>query len=205
MNKLDRSSSEWEKKVEAELSVHDKAIDRWLIQWGLESQYQKNEIKNMVFICFKKYVELGKIRIQGSNDALQFFKVNLQQEQPIRELRSYLRSCLFNQVKQLLRLHLNRKVHQVDIRDLESLGSQISQDDSFYRDNSEKLILLCEIREKMKQLSQEDRRILELFYFEDLSFIEIARQLEIEGFPLRHIDNLRKRKERALEKLRLKY
>ncbi len=205
MSRLDRSSSEWEKQVEAELSVHDKMIQKWLIQWGLESQYQINEIKSMVFICFKNSVELGRIRIQRSNDALQFFTVKPQQEQLIRKLRAYLRTCLLNKVKQIFKLHLDRKVYEVDIEDNESSVYRLSQDNFFYRDNPDKWVIACEVREKMRQLSREDCRILELFYIEGLSFMEIGKQLENEGFPLWNLDNLRKRKERAIERLRLKY
>lgn len=205
MTRGDRSLSEWEIKLEVELSVHDKSIERWLIQWGIQSHYQKNEIKNAVFIHFKERVESGEIKIQGSNETLQFFTVNSQQEQPIRELRAYLRTCLFNEVLRILRKERSRSRYQVNIEDAENLVSRTSQDDLFSRNNPENWLTLCEIREKMSQLSREDRRILELSCFECLPFIEIAKQLEIEGFPLWNPEALRQRKKRALDRLRLKY
>jgi RNA polymerase sigma factor (sigma-70 family) len=199
----DRRLSEWQQLLKSELDAQDKSIDARLVQAKLKGDHDRDEIKNEVFISITQQVESGKIRIQQSDDAIHFFTVKPQQEEQIYSLRAYLRTCLFNQIREISRC--KRKEQQVDIDNSKTLIYQISQDSSLYRNHPENWIREREIREKMNQLCLEDRRILEMFYFQGLSFIEMAKQLEAEGFPLYKLENLRKKKERALEKLRQRY
>jgi hypothetical protein len=69
---------------------------------------------------------------------------------------------------------------------------------------------VAHLKEKLKLLSFEDHKILELSFFQNLSYQEIAHSLKSSGFPPDgnapyNVNGLRKRKQRALAKLRKLY
>lgn len=205
MTTSNRSLSNWENVVEAELDTLDKSIEIRLLQTGLNVCFEKEEIKNTVFLIFKKRVASGKIRVQQDNSIVHFFTLKSSVEEPIHKLRPYLRTCLFNEINRIFHLYKKQKTNQVNIDDFKESVSQTLPNSSFYRDNPEDWIEKCELRDKMHLLENEDRLILELFYFEDLSFEEIAKRLKSEGSPVYRHDYLRKKKQRAMDRLRLLY
>lgn len=62
-----------------------------------------------------------------------------------------------------------------------------------------------ELRDKIRQLPNEDSAILNLFYFEKLSCAEISIRLESKCYPRYTEENIRQKKFRSLKKLRRLY
>jgi RNA polymerase sigma factor (sigma-70 family) len=169
-------------------------ILRYLQRLKLDNSYQFDEIKNEIFLLIKDLVDSKKLSGEIFEENWVFTKVNPDgTPESIRSLEAWLRTVIWNYLLELQRREkLSLKVILLD----EYPDLKINR-----LDYAEKI----EIREKLKKLSHEDCRILELRFFEGLPFQEIAVRLQSEGFPKYTEEALRKKKQRALEKLRLIY
>lgn len=199
----------WESTVLEELNSHNRLIERLLFQMKIRGRYDKDEIINQVFIVFQKKVETGKIRIEFSNGQTpNFWSCKPEGEcKQIKFLNAYLKKSLLNHLRGLWNNEKKREL-AIESEVIENLAPQshLSELHNSFEEDEE----ICQLREKLNQLNNEERRILELAFFDTLSFREIAQRLKSEnlptvGHPGYSETTLRKKKQRALDKLRKQF
>jgi DNA-directed RNA polymerase specialized sigma subunit len=157
----------------------------------LAPYYPVAEIKSDIFLLIYDLVNSGKLECEFIKDNFVFTQVKSDgTREPIRDIEAWLRGVLGSY---LLRARAKEKLDNQVILFDELPDQRISPLD--YAQNTE-------LREKLTLLSNEERRILELFFFDELSFQEIAVRLQAEGFPKYTTAALRKKKQRAIEELR---
>lgn len=172
----------------------ESVINRYLHQLGLKNLYSCRDIKHDMFLRLDRLIKSQKIAYQVVENELVFFEINSENEREvIRNFKAWLRTVIFNYLRELRRRENSRQLvrllgesHALAINPLE------------YAQN-------LELQEKLKKLSSEECRILELFFFKGLTFQEIAVCLQAEGFPQYTDAALRQKKHRAIERLRLIY
>jgi hypothetical protein len=198
----------WSRILQEELYCHNRLIERLLIQMRLRGRYDKEEIISQLFINLSNRLNNGGLKIENDVDNnINFLSRNKKGEwKRILYINAYLRTMIQNHLNRLFNQEKKSEV-SVSIETLEYFESENHSIESSDFDDDEKYRRL---KEKLDFLSLEDQRILELFYIENLSFEEIAQCLKSSGFPpdspRPYNDNsLRKKKQRALEKLRKLY
>jgi hypothetical protein len=195
----------WRNTIQEGLAHHGCLIDRLLIQMRLRGRYEKGDIINQLFIAFSNRVESGGIKVENADDlTIRFLSRNRAGEmQQVLSINAYLRTIIINYLRELFNQEKTNDF-VAPLESLEHIEAMNHLNDSCFYEEDERVF---EIKNKLKFLSYEDHRILELFFFEDLSYGEIAQCLKSSGFPpdghrAYSDNNLRKKKQRALEKLR---
>jgi DNA-directed RNA polymerase specialized sigma24 family protein len=110
---------------------------------------------------------------------------------------AWIRSVAFRYIRELSRK--NHRHISVDDALLEVLAPTEGIDEQFLTDE------MLKLRKAFNQLSDEERLLLSLKAVQDLSWIEIQRAWTREGYGKLSLPTLRKRKERALSRLRKIY
>jgi hypothetical protein len=193
-NEPENSNLSWQIFLRQKLDELESAINHYLHQLGLKNLHSCRDIKHDMFLRLDRLIKSQKLDYQVVKDDLVFFEINSKEErEAIRNFQAWLRTVIFNYLRELRRKENSR--HLVRLLG-ESVARAINPLD--YAQN-------LEIREKLKNLSDEERRILELFFFKGQNFQEIAVRLQAEGFPKYTEEALRQKKHRAIEKLRLIY
>ncbi|NEQ86743.1 MAG: sigma-70 family RNA polymerase sigma factor, partial [Moorea sp. SIO2I5] len=124
--------------------------------------------------------------------------------EPIINQRAWLRTVAFNYVRALFRKH-NRFLDISSEKWESLLSTEQSNAVSSRHPHPMQYIKNLELREKIRQLPDEDSEILELFYFKKLSYAEISSHLECKGYGRYTEETIRQKKFRALKKLRQLY
>lgn len=151
-----------------------------------------DDIKHDVFIELKKSVNNRKLDCQVIEGKL--FLTRIKQDGtrvPINNLTGYLRVLVYNH---LLKKYVDIPCAHVDI---ENLPQQTKTPEDYAQTQ--------ELKSKIQQLDPEDALILELCWFEDISCNQIAERLVSKGFPCYSESTVRKKHQRAREKLRAIY
>jgi hypothetical protein len=184
----------WKEEVLSNINKLEPQIKHYLYKLTINSFYLVNEVKSCIFLLVFKLFDSGKLECKISKNNLVFTKIDSKgKRESIQNLKAWLKKIIW---RYLLKLHekANRSNSSIPID--EHPDSRKSPLD--YAQH-------MELRRKLNELSKEECRILELCFFERLSFHEIAIRLESEEFPKYTEEALRKKKQRALEKLRLIY
>lgn len=168
----------------------------------LDKDYTVEDIKHDLFIEVQKSVNDKRLDCQVIEDEevieCKLLLTRIEQDGtkvPIKNLLGYLRVTVYNHL-----LKKNIKKNRLGAHDgvnIENLPQQTGSP----LDHAQ----TQELRSKIQQLEPEDALILELFWFEDLSMKQIAERLVSEGFSCYSESNLRKKQQRAREKLRSIY
>ncbi len=182
--------------------VFHKTFDtlKWQIKQYLKQLNLRNitldEVRNEIFLILTKLIKLERIEYKIIDNNFVFINIKPDKpKEPIENFKAWLRTVIFNHLKKLRKTQ--NKIDKI-----------LNIDNFSHYDSKEKYFSYIEkkeLLEKLKSLGEEERRILEMFYFQKLSYQEIAASLQSEGFPKYSNANLRKKKERALEKLRNLY
>lgn len=180
-------------------------IRGWLCQFNLNSNYTHEDIINDVFLLVQTLIESGRIESHLNVDGeLLLFLIKGDLREPIINPRAWLRTVAFNYVRALFRDH-NRFL-DISSEMWESLlSTEQSNAVSYRHPHPMQYIKNLELREKIRQLPDEDSEILELFYFKKLSYAEISSHLEDNGYGRYTEETIRQKKCRALKKLRQLY
>jgi RNA polymerase sigma factor (sigma-70 family) len=181
-----------------DILIYAGAIEKFIVccirQLKLKNFYDVEEIENEIFLLIHKLIDSERLRDEIIEDCLVFIIIRSNgTREPIRNLEAWLRTVIWNYLRG--RRRRENRENRVILFD-EYPDRRMSPSD--YVQNTE-------LRQKLTLLSNEDRRILELFFFEDLSFREIAIRLQEEGFGQYTEAALRQKKFRALDKLRKIY
>jgi DNA-directed RNA polymerase specialized sigma subunit len=180
--------------IRKKLDELESVINRYLHQLGLKNLYSCGDIKHDIFLRLDRLIKSQRLDYQVVENELVFFEINSEKEREvIRNFKAWLRTVIFNYLRELRRKENSR--HLVRI-----LGEShaLATTPLDYTQN-------LELQEKLKNLRDEDRKILELFFFKGLTFQEIAVCLQAEGFPQYTEAALRQKKRRAIENLRRIY
>ena len=190
------SHSSWEITFETDFNKIEKQINNKLWQLNLTKCCTIEQVKNEVFLLITNQIFKQKLKYQVIDNSGVFLKIKPDGiTEPIRNFKAWLRTVSFNHIKQT-RIKQNKHDKIININDCYYLHD---------KKNPEQYILKIELREKLKELGDEERRILEMRHFEGFTYKEICLSLESEGYPKYTEINLRKKKERAEEKLRKFY
>lgn len=147
------------------------------------------EVRSEIYVLMKNLVDSGRLKYY--DDA--FWKVKLDgTEEEIKNFRAWLRRVTFNDVKKR-RYQENKHNKLLNIDDYSHDHSQ----ENLWSNLEKK-----ELIEKIKVLDTVNRIILELYFFEGLSFKEISQCLRSQGLGEYTETNLHQKKRRALDKLR---
>ncbi|WP_404790324.1 RNA polymerase sigma factor [Altericista sp. CCNU0014] len=199
---------DWQELIQKELDGHGKLIERLLIQMSLCGRYERGDILSQLFISFHSRVKNGGIKIEYENEeTIVFSSRNREGDwKRILFIKAYLRTMARNYLYELFNRERMAEV-PLPTEILEYLETENHLNDS---NSSEDDSQLSRLKYNLDLLGYEDQRILELFFFENLSYSEIAQCLKSSGFPpdgtrAYNENNLRKKKQRALEKLRKLY
>lgn len=160
----------------------------------LNGYYLVDEIKNEIFLLIQNLVDSKKLDGKIIEGNLVLTKINTDgKQEPIISLEAWLRKVILNYLR--------------GVRRRENRGNRVIPFDEYPDQsvNQPDYAETTELREKLTQLNPLECRILELCFFEDLSFRKMAVRLQTEGFPEYTVEALRKKKQRAIEKLRLIY
>ena len=200
----------WHELFNNSLISHHNFVKRSLFQMRLNYRYTLDDIISQIFIDFQQKIEAGKIKAEFDDEDNSIFFVSLDRNaewRRILSLRAYLRVTILNY---LLQLYAQEKKELILVKPdtLEHLDLLNRADDEFSKFCDDEGIL--RVKEKLKLLSLEDHKILDLFFFQQLGYEEIAQCLKSSGFPPDgnrpyNLNSLRKKKQRALEKLRRLY
>ncbi|NEP53099.1 MAG: sigma-70 family RNA polymerase sigma factor [Moorea sp. SIO3C2] len=180
-------------------------IEGWLCQFKINSKYTHEDIKNDVFFLVQRLIASGRIELHLDVDGgLDLVQIKGELKEAIINPRAWLRIVALNYVRALCRKH--KRFLDISSESWESLLSTEQNNAVSYRHTHPmQYIQNLELREKIKQLPDQDSAILELFYFEKLSCAEISIRLESKGYPRYTEDNIRQKKCRSLKKLRQLY
>ncbi|WP_293074610.1 MULTISPECIES: sigma-70 family RNA polymerase sigma factor [unclassified Moorena] len=180
-------------------------IEDWLYKFKINSTYTHEDIIHDVFLLVLKLIEFGKIESHFNVDGeLLLIRIKGDLKEPIINPKAWLRTVAFNYVRGLHREY--KRFVDISSEMWESLPStEQSNAVSSRHTHPMQYIENLEMREKIKQLPDEDSKILELFYFDKLSCAEISILLESKGYPRYTEETIRKKKCRALNKLRQLY
>ena len=194
-NKQENYNLTWEQVFHETFDTLKWQIQQYLKQLNL-SNITLDEVRNEIFLILTKLIKLGRIEYKIIDNNFVFINIKRDQpKEPIENFKAWLRTVIFNHLKKL-----RKAQNKIDkILNIDNFSHYHSREKYFsYIDKNELL-------EKLKSLGDEDRRIIEMFYFQRLNYQEIAASLQSEGFPKCSNANLRKKKGRALEKLRNLY
>ncbi len=194
---LDKSYNlSWEVTFESNFDKIKEQIKHKIWQLNLIELCSIAQVRNGVFLIVNNQISSGKLRYQFFGNGVFFLKVKSDQTiEPILNFKAWLRTVSFNYLRQI-RTKQNKYDKVLNIDYCYNLCD---------KKNPEKYIIQVEVREKLSELEDEDRRILEMKYFEGLNYKKISLSLQSEGFPRYKVANIRKKKERAEEKLRKLY
>lgn len=189
-NESNNSHLNWQ-----EILINTVAIEKLVVCYiqrlKLNNSHDVEEIENEILLLIYNLVDSGKLEVEIIEGCLVFIKI---QSDGTRELIINLKAWLRTVIRNYL----------VGERRRETRRHQIVYFDEYSdrRMNPSDYVQNTELRQKLTLLGNEDRKILELFFFEKLSFREIAVRLQAEGFPEYTEAALRKKKQRAIERLR---
>ena len=177
-----------------------------LCQYNIDSEYTHEDIKNDVFLLVQKLINFGKLEPHLDVDGeLYLVRIKGGSKERIINPRAWLRKVAFNYVRGLHRKH--KRFSDISSERWASLlSTEQSNVISFSRQTHPiQYVENLELRDKIRQLPNEDSAILNLFYFEKLSCVEISIRLESKGYPRYTEENIRQKKHRALNKIRRLY
>ncbi|NEO18719.1 sigma-70 family RNA polymerase sigma factor [Moorena sp. SIO4A5] len=180
-------------------------IESRLSQFNLKSKYTHEDIKSDVFLLVQRLIASGRLELHLDVDGeLLLVRIKGDLREPIINPRAWLRTVAFNYVRGVHRKH-KRFLDITSDKWERLLSTEQSNAVSSRHPHPMQYIENLELREKIKQLPDEDSEILELFYFKKLSYAEISSHLECKGYPRYTEGNIRQKKFRALKKLRQLY
>ncbi|MGL6340597.1 MAG: RNA polymerase sigma factor, partial [Waterburya sp.] len=153
------------------------------------------DVQNNIYIILFNLENSDKLIFQPENKTFIYIKQDGSRNE-IANFPAWCRTISFNYLKQL-----RQEQNKIDS------DVNIDIDNAYFRN------LVCtktimshldyeEVKDKIKLLDNLDRRIIELYFFEEYKFEEISNKLEEEGFGIFSMATLRQRKSRALGKLR---
>ena len=150
-------------------------------------------VENSMYIIIHDLYITNKL-IYCSDDNLFIYKKKNGTKKIILNFKSWLLSVSVNHLKQI-RQNRNIIEYSLNIDDYENI----------FKHNLISYLESTEIEDKLDKLNDEDRLILQLFYLEDMPYKKIAEIFSKEGLGKFKPLNLRKKKQRALDKLRMIY
>ncbi|NEO47353.1 MAG: sigma-70 family RNA polymerase sigma factor [Moorea sp. SIO4A3] len=181
-------------------------IKVWLCQFKLQGKYTHEDIKNDVFLLVQKLIESGRLELHLDVDGvLSMLLIKGDLKEQIINPRAWLRKVALNYIRALHREH--KRFLDITSEKWESSLSIGQSNVLLFPRHTHPMqyIKNLELREKIRQLPDQDSKILELFYFEKLSCAEISIRLECKGYPRYTEETIRQKKFRSLKKLRQLY
>ncbi|NEO95961.1 MAG: sigma-70 family RNA polymerase sigma factor [Moorea sp. SIO3G5] len=180
-------------------------IEGWLYKFKINSKYTHKDIINDVFFLVQRLIASGRLELHLDVDGeLLLVQIKGDLREPIINPRAWLRTVAFNYVRGLHREH-KRFLDITSDKWERLLSTEQSKAVSSRHIHPMQYIEKIELREKIKQLPDQDSEILEVFFFKGLSYAEISSHLESKGYPRYTEEAIRQKKFRALNKLRQLY
>lgn len=175
------------------MSENKHSIARYIRLLNLNSVSSYEELQNNIYLTLYNLCKTEKLIFNPDTQVFTYVKKDGSKTQ-ISNFKAWCKSISFNYLKQL-RKERNKIENQINIDD-EHFPYQVATKSTI--NNLE----FTEIKEKIQLLSDLDRRIIEMAFFDGYKFEEISIQLQKEGFGGIEPVTLRMRKSRALRKLR---
>lgn len=194
----DHSEANWEDLFLNTFTILTSAIIRQINQLNLEQSCSIYEVRNDIFLLIQDLINHNKLIYENIGTTWIFINIkDSESQEPIRNFKAWLRQVVLNYLKGRRKKQNKHERREIDIDNYRNIPSS---------DTPSNYIRNAELREKIQTLlDSEQSRIIEMFYFEELNYEEIADRLETEGMPRYSQENLRKKKQRAIERLRLLY
>ncbi|NEO00746.1 MAG: sigma-70 family RNA polymerase sigma factor, partial [Moorea sp. SIO3I7] len=150
-------------------------IESRLSQFNLKSKYTHEDIKSDVFLLVQRLIASGRLELHLDVDGeLLLVRIKGDLREPIINPRAWLRTVAFNYIRGLHREH--KRFLDITSEKWESSLSIGQSNVLLFPRHTHPMQYIenLELREKIKQLPDEDSEILELFYFKKLSYAEIS-------------------------------
>jgi RNA polymerase sigma factor (sigma-70 family) len=189
--------------VFAERQKFDSAIQLLLKSENLNSTeynalsvfpFIKGKLKQFHLDNFNVYDIINEVYIRGVK--------LIESGQPIRKPFAWIRGTAFNVIREISRNQTKWKL--VDYSSVEyAVASEEAKNSLVSEDAINEY--LKSLQMSVQELEPKDRQILELWKVKGLSWKEVAKNLDLNGEEVPSLPTLRKRGERALERLRQKY
>jgi RNA polymerase sigma factor (sigma-70 family) len=154
----------------------------------------KGKLKQFHLDNFNVYDIINEVYIRGVK--------LIESGQPIRKPFAWIRGTAFNVIREISRNQTKWKL--VDYSSVEyAVASEEAKNSLVSEDAINEY--LKSLQMSVQELEPKDRQILELWKVKGLSWKEVAKNLDLNGEEVPSLPTLRKRGERALERLRQKY
>lgn len=154
----------------------------------------KGKLKQFHLVNFNVYDIINEVYIRGVK--------LIESGQPIRKPSAWIRVTALNVIREISRNQTKWKL--VDYSSVEyAVASEEAKNSLVSEDAINEY--LKSLQMSVQELEPKDRQILELWKVKGLSWKEVAENLDLNGEEVPSLPTLRKRGERALERLRQKY